>query len=114
MHRRTASTESSAAPLSPTARLLSRHFETGGGREKALGRHAVAALLNASSSDVSYEYSVSEVINLVRDAWSGAQDIQDVENVLAGENEMGCPSTDNPPLLVEMAVVRGHAGLRGA
>ena len=62
----------------------------GGGGYKALGRHAVAALLNASNPDVSYEYSTSEVITIVQDAFNTGS-FETAKNLLAGENEMGCP-----------------------
>lgn len=78
------------APVDYNKTLLEA-LEQGGGQEKALGRHAVAALLNASSPDVSYEYTASEVIDLVRDAWSGAEDIEYVKDLFEAENEAGCP-----------------------
>ena len=62
----------------------------GGGKEKALGRHAVAALLNASSSDVSYEFSAASVIAMVQAAVASG-DYEYTKNMLAYENEMGCP-----------------------
>ena len=62
----------------------------GGGGYKALGRHAVAALLNAANADVSYEYSTSEVITTVQDAFNSGS-FNTAKNLLAGENEMGCP-----------------------
>lgn len=65
-------------------------LEQGGGGEKALGRHAVAALLNSASGGVSYDYSTAEVIALVQDAYSSG-DFEGAKNLLAAANESGCP-----------------------
>ncbi|MFV1988746.1 MAG: hypothetical protein ACC682_15850 [Gemmatimonadota bacterium] len=62
----------------------------GGGREKALGRHATAALLNSLSSGVSYALTSAEVLQIVQAAY-GSGDFNDAKNLLAAENEMGCP-----------------------
>lgn len=56
----------------------------GGGNEKALGRHAVAGLLNASSS---YEYTTAQVIELVQSAYASG-DFNGVKDVLEHENEL--------------------------
>lgn len=61
----------------------------GGGGEKALGRHAVAALLNAAS-DVDYASTTAEVIALVQDAYASG-DFEGAKDLLAGENEQECP-----------------------
>lgn len=65
-------------------------LEQGGGGEKALGRHAVAALLNSASGGVSYDYSTAEVIALVQDAYASG-DFEGAKNLLAAANESGCP-----------------------
>lgn len=62
---------------------------TGGGGAKALGRHAVAALLNASSS-VDSSFTTGEVIALVQDAYASG-DYESVKNVFEADNESGCP-----------------------
>jgi hypothetical protein len=54
----------------------------GGGGVKKLARHGTAALLNASSPDVGYPLTVSEVIAAVQ-----AGDAK----TLAEYNELGCP-----------------------
>jgi hypothetical protein len=65
-------------------------LEQGGGGLKALGRHTVAALLNAASSGVSYDLTVAEVINAFNAAFaSGGYETQKDE--FAGFNEQGCP-----------------------
>jgi hypothetical protein len=74
----------------PYEKTLLEAAQTGGGGEKALGRHAVAALLNASSPDVSYAYTTAEVIALVQDAWATG-DYESAKNLLEVENELGCP-----------------------
>lgn len=75
--------------LFPSLTLLDA-LNQGGGHEKALGRHAVAALLNASSPDVSYAYSAAEVIALVQSAVASG-DYETAKDLLASENEQGCP-----------------------
>jgi hypothetical protein len=62
----------------------------GGGKEKALGRHAVAALLNASNGDVDYDYSVGRVINIVQEAFDEGR-FKRAKNKLEDANEEGCP-----------------------
>lgn len=62
-------------------------LEQGGGGEIALGRHAVAGLLNAASGGVSYEYTEAEVIALVQGAYASGQ-FNDIKNVLEYENEL--------------------------
>lgn len=59
----------------------------------ALGRHAVAALLNAASPDVEYDYSVEQVITLFNAAYASA-DAGAIENQKDGFdflNNQGCP-----------------------
>ncbi|NNG16785.1 MAG: hypothetical protein HKM89_09910 [Gemmatimonadales bacterium] len=61
-----------------------------GGGENALGRHSVAALLNATHPDVAASLSEAEVIQLVQDAFSSG-DFETAKNTLAAANELGCP-----------------------
>ena len=61
-----------------------------GGGEIALGRHAVAALLNAASPEVIYAYTEAEIIALVQDAYATG-DFKTAKNLLEEENEKGCP-----------------------
>ena len=65
-------------------------MDQGGGGEKALGRHAVAALLNAASPDVDYAYTEAEVIAAVQNAYATG-DFNRVKNDLEYQNELGCP-----------------------
>lgn len=74
----------------PYNKTLLQALGTGGGAEKALGRHAAAALLNASNGGVSYEFSTAEVISLVQQAWATGN-YEHYKNLLETQNEMGCP-----------------------
>lgn len=60
-----------------------------GGGENALLRHATAALLNAASSGVDYEFTVAEVIQIVQNAYATG-DFETAKNLLEAENEKGC------------------------
>ena len=70
-------------------------LETGGGGENALGRHAVAALLNASNLDVGYLYTVDEVIAIVVGAYNSG-DFEGAKNLLEVQNELDCPLGRGP------------------
>lgn len=65
----------------------------GGGGLNALGRHAVAALLDAASGDVDYDLTTSEVIALVNAAYASgdATTIEALKNRLDALNNQGCP-----------------------
>jgi hypothetical protein len=62
----------------------------GGGGENALGRHAVAALLNSAHSGVSYAFTTAQVIAIVQGAYASG-DFTGAKDQLASENEQGCP-----------------------
>jgi len=62
----------------------------GGGGTEALARHATAALLN-SGSDMTFDYSSAQVIQLYRDAMDGVIGVESAKNQLASANETGCP-----------------------
>ena len=61
-----------------------------GGGLSALARHAVAALLNASSGGVNYDYTVAQVKAMVQDAIADEK-YNGAKNKLAEANELGCP-----------------------
>jgi hypothetical protein len=61
-----------------------------GGGVNALARHAVAALLNASNPDVSFDFTAAEVIALVQEAVASG-DFETAHQLLAAANEQGCP-----------------------
>ena len=66
-------------------------LNTGGGGEAALGRHAVAALLNALSyPTVEYFYTSAQVITMVQTAYTTGE-FQAIKNQLNFWNEVGCP-----------------------
>ncbi len=67
-------------------------LQQGGGGLNALGRHTVAALLNAESADVSYDLAVGEVIGLFNDAFPGSKPEYNIlKNSFEELNELGCP-----------------------
>ena len=61
-----------------------------GGKQNALARHGVAALLNSSNPGVSYEFSSAEVIAKVQAAFD-TENWNFYKDQLEYENEMGCP-----------------------
>lgn len=78
--------------FTPNLTLL-QALENGGGGLDALGRHAVAALLNAAAgSGVGYPYTTAQVIAIVRGTGSySALSVEARKNLLADANELGCP-----------------------
>lgn len=60
-----------------------------GGKDKALMRHAAAALLNASGG-VSYLYSEEEIIAMVQEAFASG-DFNGTKALFETQNEAGCP-----------------------
>jgi Domain of unknown function DUF11 len=92
------------APYDPTD-LFSAHFENafpnktllqvlsqGGGGLNALGRHTVAALLNAASADVDYLFTAQQVINQFNAVFPGTDEqYEALKNTFLVENERGCP-----------------------
>jgi hypothetical protein len=69
---------------------LRQALNLGGGDENALARAAVAALLNAASDEVNYEFTVEEVIAKVQNAIESGN-IEAVKNQFDRENNRGCP-----------------------
>jgi hypothetical protein len=72
---------------------LEEALRLGGGGENALARHAVAALLNAASGEVDFEFTEQEVIDKVQDAIASGdpEEIEDLKNEFDRENNRGCP-----------------------
>jgi hypothetical protein len=62
----------------------------GGGGLKALGRHTVAALLNAANPDVEYGMSAAEVIAAFNEVYPDG-DYDGLKMELEDLNEQGCP-----------------------
>ena len=79
-----------AYPGDPTL-LDALNFKGGG--IYALGRHAVAALLNSTSPGVAYPLTTAEVIQAVHDALASgdAGTIESTKNTLEGYNQQGAP-----------------------
>lgn len=76
--------------VGPDVTLLEA-LKTGGGGENALGRHAVAALLNAAAnSGVDYLYTTDGVIQMVKDAYDSGE-FEWTKDLFEYENELGCP-----------------------
>ncbi len=67
-------------------------LKQGGGGLKALGRHTVAALLNAASPGVSYDVSVNDVIGRFNAVFPGSKNnYNGLKNLFEEFNEQGCP-----------------------
>jgi hypothetical protein len=73
----------------PYNKTLLGALESGGGGEYALGRQAVAALLNATHPGVDHYYAENEVIDIVQDAYDTG-DFEGAKNLLE-EHISPCP-----------------------
>jgi hypothetical protein len=63
-----------------------------GGGLNALGRHTVAALLNAAAAEVSFGLTSSEVISRFNDVFPGTkQEYNELKDSFEAFNEQGCP-----------------------
>jgi hypothetical protein len=63
-----------------------------GGGLIALGRHTVAAVLNAANPEVSYDFTPQEVIDAFNAVYPGSKgDYETLKNQLEDFNEQGCP-----------------------
>ncbi len=65
-------------------------LKQGGGGLKALGRHSVAALLNAASGDVSYDRTQEQVIASFNAAYASGG-FEALKDLFETFNEQGCP-----------------------
>lgn len=81
--------------VGPNISLLEA-LNTGGGGANALGRHAVAAILNASHPEIDYLITVDEVIAEVQAALGSGEpeDIEDTKDYLDQLNNLGCFKDD--------------------
>jgi hypothetical protein len=67
-------------------------LEQGGGGLNALGRHTVAALLNAASPDVNFAPSPADVISAFNGVFPGTRDAYNaLKDTFEDQNERGCP-----------------------
>jgi hypothetical protein len=69
-------------------KTLLQALSTGGGGMNALLRHSVAALLNASNSEIDYKYTVNEVIAMVQEAFETG-DFETTKDLFEAQNELG-------------------------
>jgi len=74
-------------------KTLGQVVALGGGGINALGRHSVAALLNAASPTVSFDYTAAQVISQFNAAFSSgnARVIEAKKNEFDMLNNQGCP-----------------------
>jgi hypothetical protein len=77
----------------PGLTLLQVLSNNGNSAGEALGRHTVAALLNAASgSGVSYDLTTADVIAGFNAAWPGTKNQLNAQKaIFSGFNEQGCP-----------------------
>jgi len=67
----------------------------GGGGVRALGRHAVAALLNAAADDIHYRFTEREVVGMFDDAVSEGGHVEWTKRRFELNNELGCRDDDD-------------------
>lgn len=72
---------------------LLQAVSSGGGGFAALGRHAVAALLNSTSGAVDYPLTTAQVIAGVQAAFNGG-DVEEIKDYFEAFNELGCSVKD--------------------
>lgn len=75
-------------------KTLLQVLKQGGGGLKALGRHTIAALLNAASPDVASDATVAQVIAAFNAVYPGG-DVEGLKNIFEASNEQGCPLDRN-------------------
>jgi hypothetical protein len=66
-------------------------LQLGGGGKNALGRHTVAALLNAAHPNVAYDLTVAEVIAKFNHVINTNGNVNALKNEFEALNEQGCP-----------------------
>jgi len=72
----------------PATFTLLDALKRGGGENKALGRHAVAAILNASHANIEYDMTVAQIIAAVQNAYSTGN-FEPLKNQLDTFNNQG-------------------------
>ena len=65
-------------------------LNNGSGDLNALGRHTVAALLNAASPSVDYAFTTAQVIAMFNAVYPGG-DYEGLKDTFEAENELGAP-----------------------
>lgn len=66
-------------------------LDLGGGGRNALGRHTVAALLNAAHPNVAYDLTVTEVVAMFNDVIQNNGNVNALRSLFESYNEQGCP-----------------------
>jgi hypothetical protein len=67
-------------------------MKNGGGKLYALGRHTVAALLNAASTEVNYGHTPASIIDAFNGAYPGTKDdYESLKYDFEYGNQRGCP-----------------------
>ena len=75
----------------------------GGGGLKALGRHTVAAWLNAQNDEVSFDLSASEVVGLFNGLYPATKpEYNALKDMFEDLNEQGCPLGNGGPELTDL------------
>jgi hypothetical protein len=77
-------------------RTLGQAVQQGGGGWSALGRQAVAALLNAAHPDVNYPLTEQQVIDAVQAAAADPAIVESTKDMLEDYNELGCSLQGGP------------------
>ena len=72
-------------------RTLLQVLDQGGGGRNALGRHTVAALLNAAHPNVAYDLTAAEVVWMFNDVIQNDGDVNGLRILFESYNEQGCP-----------------------
>ena len=76
---------------SPTLTLLGA-LQRGGGGANALGRHAVAAILNAANLNVNYLYTFAQIKAMVQQAYLSS-DFETPKDLFEAQNQLGADLT---------------------
>jgi hypothetical protein len=97
---RTKGSQSNNTPYLATDPTLLEAVWAQGGGINDLARHAVAALLNASSPDVDYMYSVASVIAMFQAAYDSGN-YGPTATMFMMENELGCPIDSMVPAMTQ-------------
>ncbi len=74
------------------SKTLLQVLQLNGGGLNALGRHTVAALLNAKSDGIDYNLTTQQVITMFNNVYPGnSSNYETLKNIFEDFNEQGCP-----------------------
>jgi len=86
-----------------------------GGGLKALGRHAVAALLNSTNPQIDYAFTQSEVIAAFKQVYPGkTHQYEDLKDTFEDANQQVCDPKTPAPTGTAAAAVQYPSGLPSA